>query len=296
MAIDLSTLTTGAVLPASVSNEIWETAGEDSVIMKASRKIDLPGAGVAIPMISGDAVANWTNETDEKPVSRPTLANKMISSYTVAVIVPVSRKFARDASAIYNTVVRSLPRALAKKFDRTAFGYDAAPGPNFGSLATSPSVSINTAGGRYAALVSALGTASATGADPDAWILSTAGELLLLGEVAADGRPLFTAGPSEGGASGNLLGRPVYRSKNVYNNPATGADVVGALGDFYDGSVWGMTGGIEMRIADQASLNDGGTVLHLFQRNMIAVLCEAEMGFQVADPTDFVKLTGGTTA
>ena len=69
--IDLNRTSAGAaeLLPKEISQEIWANAVNDSVIMQAARRINLPGSGVTIPIITGDAEAGWVNETDEKPVS-----------------------------------------------------------------------------------------------------------------------------------------------------------------------------------------------------------------------------------
>ena len=47
---------------------------------------------------------------------------------------------------------------------------------------------------------------------------------------------------------------------------------------------------IDLSISDQASINDGGTVLHLWQRNMFAVRAEFEVGFRVRDVNHFTRL------
>ena len=81
--IDLNRTSAGvsALLPKELSTEIWSNAVSDSLIMSASRRINLPGSGVTIPLITGDATANWVNETDEKPVSDATVGSKSITPY-----------------------------------------------------------------------------------------------------------------------------------------------------------------------------------------------------------------------
>jgi HK97 family phage major capsid protein len=76
MAVDLSRGTSGVVLPPEVSNQIWQTTQEQSGVMRAATQIPLPGAGLTIPIITGDPVAAWVAETAEKPVSRGTLASR----------------------------------------------------------------------------------------------------------------------------------------------------------------------------------------------------------------------------
>ena len=48
--------------------------------------------------------------------------------------------------------------------------------------------------------------------------------------------------------------------------------------------------GVQIAIADQATLDDGGTPINLFQQNMFAVRAEIEVGFR-CDTTVFNKLT-----
>ncbi len=104
-------------------------------------------------IITGEPEAEWVAETDEKPVSRPTLGSKLMTPYTLAVIVPFSNQFRRDKRRLYTELVRKLPQALAKKFDQTVFGDVAAPGANFDKLSGATAVGI--AGNTYKGLVAA---------------------------------------------------------------------------------------------------------------------------------------------
>ena len=118
-------------LPVDVSREIMQKTQEESAIMQLARQIALPGRGVAINVITGDPEAAWVGETASKPVSDPGLATKIMRAYKLAVIVPFSDEFRRDAAALYDAIVERLPRALAQKFDATVFGNGSAPGSDF---------------------------------------------------------------------------------------------------------------------------------------------------------------------
>lgn len=54
--------------------------------------------------------------------------------------------------------------------------------------------------------------------------------------------------------------------------------------------MYGTVEGVQIAIADQATLDDGGTPINLFQQNMFAVRAEIEVGFR-CDTTVFNKLT-----
>src|SRR5690606_27208016 len=132
--IDINRTTSGVVLPPEISSEIWANMIEASAVQQLARRIDLPGPGVTIPIITGDPEADWVAETDHKPVSRPSFSSKDLTPYTLAVIVPFSNQFRRDLNALSAECVRRLPGALAKKFDQTVFASSGAPGLNFAQL------------------------------------------------------------------------------------------------------------------------------------------------------------------
>src|SRR5690625_852906 len=132
----------GDLLPKDISQEIWGNAVTDSVIMQAARRINLPGGGVTVPIVTGDAVADWVDETDEKPVSRATVGSKSITPYKLAVIEPFSNEFRRDVPGLYAELARRLPAALAKKFDATVLG-GTAPGSNFDTLTSATAVVVD---------------------------------------------------------------------------------------------------------------------------------------------------------
>jgi len=295
--IDLNRTSAGvaALLPKDVSSEIWAKAVSDSVIMQAARRISLPGAGITIPLITGDAAADWVAETAEKPVSDATVSSKSMTPYKLAVIETFSNEFRRDLPGLYAELARRLPYSLAAKFDATVLN-GTAPGSNFDVLSGSAAVSINT--NPIDGLVSALTTVGAAGGDVSHWLISPQGEGKLMS--AKDGQSQYAFlrdARSDSGAIGSIFGRDVIKSRAVYSNPTDPApDVVGFAGDFANSAVWGSVEGIQVSITDQATINKGGTQLNLWQRNMFALRAEIEVGFIVRDGAHFVKLTGATTA
>ena len=241
-----------------------------------------------IPIITGDPEAEWVSETEEKKVSRPSFANKNLKGYTLAVIVPFSNQFRRDLPALYSAIEQKLPQALAKKFDRTALGFATSPGTGFDTLADAPEIALTGSYTDYLAALGAVGGAS-DDADITAWALSKSAEIDALGIADTAGRPLLVQDIQNQGAIGSILARPVFKSN--YAADAT-TNVVGIAGD-WGSTAWGFVEGISISISDQATLNDGGTPLNLWQRNMFAVRAEVEVGFAVRDANRFVKLTKG---
>lgn len=294
MASGIATNRTNIELPSEVATQIIQKMQEDSAIMTLAQKIDLPGWGSVIPMITSDPEAEWVSETGVKPVKNPGLSKKIMQGYTLAVIVPFSNQFRRDANALYNACVSRLPRALAKKFDQTVF-HGSAPGSNFDVLGSCTAQSLT--GDPYAGLVAADMDIADHDGSLNAFALSPTGRGVLLSAVDKNDRPLFVNSVAEG-AIPMILGQRVFQTKAVYNEGTGGAeDVIGFAGDWTQ-AMYGVVEGVKIDISDQATLTAGTTenpvTINLWQQNMFAVRAEIEVGF-VADTSVFNKLTAAPT-
>lgn len=298
----INTNRSAITLPAEISAEILKKATEESAVMRLARKIDLPGRGVTIPVITSLPEANWVVETGIKPVSNPGLSQKNMTPYTLAVIVPFSNQFRRDAAKLYDELVRALPAALGKKFDATVFN-GTAPGTGFDVLTncTAQSINDNSNQGAYLTLVKADTAIAAAGYDVNGYALSPQARGVLLEACDTTKRPIFINTIAEGGIP-RLLGQPAYYSRGIYGagNAASGTsgqtgyvaakdDVLGFAGDWAN-ALYGVVEGVNISISDQASLTIGTEVVNLWERNMFAVRAEIDVGF-VAMTDAFNKIT-----
>lgn len=281
---------TTITLPSEMSAEIIQKLQEDSAVMQLARRIELPGLGATIPVITSDPEAAWATETAEKNVSRPGLSAKVMGAYTLAVIVPFSNQFRNNVPELYKAIVERLPRALAQKFDSTVFGGTNVPGSNFDTLASATAQAIGS--DAYAALVAADGDIADHDGILDGFVISPKMKGVLLGATDGNDRPLFINSVAEG-AVPMILGAKTVQSKAAYKAGTTGENAtpaqLGFAGDWTQ-AVYGVNGGINLSIADQATLTDGDTTINLWQRNMFAVRAEIEVGF-VADTTVFNRIT-----
>lgn len=275
-------------LPAEVSQEILAKTQSQSAVMTLARQIPLPGRGAAIPVITGDPEAAWVDETDRKPVSNPTLATKILRGYKLAVIVPFSDEFRRDAASLYDAIVARLPLALANKFDATVFGpASGAPGSDFDVLGAATAQSLST--DAYAGLVAAQAAIATAGGIMNGIALSPQGHSVLLAAVDGDRRPLFIPSVADGSV-GPILGAQTVMSRGAYvaGNPSN-VNTVAVAGDWTQ-AVWGTVEGVQIRFADQTGLTIGNQQVNLWEHNMFAVRAEIEVGFR-ADLTMFNLLT-----
>ena len=279
-------------LPQEVSAEIIQKAQEASAVMQLARKIALPGRGLQIPVITGDPEAAWVTETNAKPVANPGLDKKIMQAYKLAVIVPFSDEFRRDAASLYDALVSRLPLALAKKFDGTVFGLETAPGSNFDTFANCTAQNIGGTN-TYDGLVAADTDVATHGGILNGYVISPQAKGVLLGAKDADLRPLFINSVAEG-AIPMILGARTLISKAAYKaGSGSTPNVVGVAGDWTQ-AMYGTVEGVKIAISTEATLTSGSTTINLFQQNMFAVRAEIEVGF-VADTTVFNKLTTPAT-
>ena len=280
--------TTSISLPGAVSSEIWQKTQEGSAVMRMARRIELPGLGVTIPVITGDPEAGWVGETEKKPVKRGTLATKQMTPYTLAVIVPFSNQFKRDLPNLYDALIQRLPLALGKKFDQTVFGGVTVPGSNFDTLKGCTAQEIGT--NAYGGLVAAQADIAAHDGILNGWVLSPKAQSVLLTAVDGNKRPLFINSVAEGDVP-MILGASAVQSKGAYIADTTSAKkhVVGFAGDWTQ-AVYGTVEGVQIALSDQATLTDGSSTINLFEQNMFAVRAEIEVGFR-CDTSVFNKLT-----
>lgn len=295
-AHDIYRGTSGITLPTDLANEIWANAQHESAIMQLAERIDLPGRGLSIPVITADPTASFVAESTEKPVSNSTFATKTMKPYKIAAIELVSNELMRDLPRLYDTLVRRLPGAIGKTFDATAFN-GVAPGSGFDVLTAVTAVNIEDGANTttYQQLVTVMDTIATGGYDLNGFALAAQGRAVLLGAVDTVGRPIFTTGATEG-TFGAILGARVVNAPYAYK-VGTGVsvpNVVGFAGDWTKAR-WGIVGDIDISISDQATVNDGTKQVNLWQRNMTAIRVEAEVGF-VADTNAFVRLTTAYSA
>jgi HK97 family phage major capsid protein len=288
--IDINRTSAGVYLPPAVSAEIWQETQAASAVMQLATPTPLPGGGTQVNIITGDPVAEWVAETAVKPVDRPTLDTKLMRGYTLSVIVPFSNQFRRDLPGLYGALVARLPGALARTFDATVFG-GTAPGADFDVLTGAAAVGIT--GDVYAGLLAADAAISAAGGAVTGWALAPQARGILLGALDGAGRPLLINNITTDGAVPALLGVRTTNTPGVFR--AGTPNVIGFAGDWTYAN-YGVVEGVQVSVSDQATLDDGGTQLNLWQRNMFAVRCEMEVGFRVRDTDRFVRLTDAAAA
>ena len=290
MASGQATNRTNIDLPVDVSREILQKTQENSAVMQLARQIALPGRGAAINVITSDPEAAWVSETGAKPVKNPGLQTKVMRAYKLAVIVPFSNEFRRDAAALYDALAQRLPGALAKKFDETVFGGVEKPGSDFDNFASCTAQLIST--DAYGGLVAADTDIATHGGVLNGFAIAPQGKGILLSSKDKNDRPLFINSVAEG-AVPMILGARTVLAKGAYVEGDL-ANTVGVAGDWTQ-ALWGTVEGVKIDYSSDATLtyknqSNQDVIVNLFQQNMFAVRAEIEVGFR-ADTSCFNLLT-----
>lgn len=240
--------------------------------------------------------ASFTAEGEEAKVSNTSLGVKEMKPYKLTVIELFSNEFKDNYEAIFAELQNRLPGAIGRKVDSTIM-YGTAPGTGFDTLADAESVDLSAK--PYDGFVDALEKVSNANGDLNGWVLSPKARTLLLKAKDSQQRPLFITNPAVEGKDGgssvlaipSLFSRAAYQAKVASKTP----ELVGVGGD-WTGARFGLVKDIAISMADQATINAGGTTMNLYQRDMFALKCTFMFGFVARDKAQFVRLANGTAA
>lgn len=293
---------TGVLLPAEVSSQIWQDAQAASVVMQKASRIDLPGEGVDVQLITGDPSATWIGETDEISVGDSTFGSKSIRPRKVALIELFSNEFKRDLPALYAALAERLPKTIATAYDQKVF-HTAAEANAFDSLAGAQALELGVGTGGasvYDEIVeidSAIYEANGT---PDGYVFAPKARKTLLSAKDLDERPLLLNSLTESRSVPTLLGVDVEYAAAAYKAGAAGtpgtAETLGYVGEWAGNAFWGAVQDIRVEVSTDATVNKGGTNYNLFQRDMFALRVVAHLGFAVRDLDKFVRIEGTVPA
>lgn len=309
MAITAATKTSdfSGFIPAEIASPIFERAARQSVVMQLAPQEPLSFQGKSIPVVTGRPVAGWVDEGAKKPATQGTMTLASLTPKKLAAIVVTSMEVVRANPGGYATSLREqLAEAFAIAFDYATLhnlgGDGTGTGPFTTSLSsTTKSVelggSTQATGGIYKDLTDA---AQEVINDRDAsgrryrftgTALDASAEMPIRAAVDTTGRPLWVDLPMDAEAAGlsargQLLGRPSYIGDGVAD---PNDHVRGFVGD-WTMARWGVVGGINYDVSDQATVTINGSLVSLWEQNLVAVRAEAEYGFVVADADAFCQL------
>lgn len=272
------------LVPKAVSGPIFEQATETSMVMQLAKKIPTTLTGTVIPVTVGRIEADWVAEGAEKHVSDASAIVKTMVPVKVATILVVPEEFYRtNPGGLYDVIKEDGSEALATAFDvaslfgKRVVGGGTGPFPTF--IAQTPKTVV-------------LGTADQTGGGIDGDLSDKAGVRRFNGYALDES------------ISDRLTNTRDTTGRRLIDDPSTIGSIPAKYGPVIhdtDETVAGFGGnwrmavygvGMEMTVkaTDQASVNIGGTMTSLWQKNLVGLLIEAAYGFLVHEPeNNFVK-------
>ena len=302
-ALDVSRLTNGVILAPEMSSEIWTDSIKQSALTQLATRVNLPGKGVKWQTLNAPNAAEWVGETAEKPVVDPSFGSKTMIPYKLAQIITVSEEFTRDAANLWNAVQAQASEAIAQAIDKTFLaGTIPLPGADgVDTLANAQTVSVKN--GKYVDFVKIATTVLDNNGDLNGIAITNKGLSKFLSAVDENGRPLMVPGVGStelGSAFGARMIKSPWGYKEAVKasvSPKVDAapEVLGVAGDWTQ-AYYGTVQGIRIKMTDTATVKKGSDTINLWQRNMIAFLVEAEVGFIVRDKSKFVVITGADAA
>ena len=287
----------GIVLPAEVSSQIWSDAQNASVVMQHASRIDLPGEGLTVPIITGDPTATWVGESEEIGVGDSTFGSKTITGQKVGIIELFSNEFRRDLPALYAALAERLPKTIAAAYDARVFHGTSLP-TGFDGLRAAQGIRLSAATA-YADAVEIDSAIYEANGVTDAWTLAPKARRELLNAQDDNGNPLLLSNLVDGRNVPSILGADVDYARAVYKADEAGdgvgeagGETLGYAGQWSGNAFYGVVQDLSVSISTEATVNKGGTQVNLFQRDMFALKVTAHLGFAVRDLSKFVRITG----
>lgn len=306
MAITAATLRSdfSGFLNREQSAPIFEKAARMSIAQRLARQVPLGAEGKAIPVVTGRLTAGWVSEGSTKPASAGSMTLKTMDPKKLAVIAVVSAEVVRANPGSYMTLLRDqVAEAFAIGFDLAAF-HDQGPDGTGGAGPFSTYLDQTTKvieigstapdnGGIHTDFVDGMALLVDADKELSGFALDNRIEPKILGAVDANGRPIYVDLPTNDfspavARPGNLLGRPSYLGRgSVYDS----TNKVLAYGGDWSQAAWGVVGGISYDVSTEASVTINGSLVSLWEKNLVALRAEAEYGWIVNDVDAFVKYT-----
>ncbi|WP_324195411.1 phage major capsid protein [Nocardia terpenica] len=289
------------LVPKPLASEIMARVQEQSVVRRLAGKTAMPLEGTAIAVQTGHVQAGVVGEGTKKPVSKTDYTTKTIRPIKVAALTYFSKELRlRNPLGVLENIADDMVGAITRAFDLAVLhGTNPVTGPISGVE------SVNQTGqrvklGTTAKADGGLSTDFANGHAlvEDNWDFGefsgfAADKRLktkLMTATDVQGRPIYQDAVNLRNGFASLLGYDVAYSKAVSGRYIGGGtdNKVRALGGDWSSLKYGFSEELTISRSDQASIDDNGTTVYLWQQNLEAYLVEAIFGWVIPDLKAFV--------
>lgn len=304
----VSTTNSSVLLPQPVTGDIIPFLRPETTFLQGNpKRVRLVGGKYRQPRGAGTSTAGYVGEGEKKPVGKPTFDGINMQAKKLAGIVYLTNEAAKWPVADIEAYIRDdLRKAIAIKMDSAMYFGTGSSNTPTGIFAQSGITSI--AGGADG------GTYFVLSKSPTVAELDRVARILMLSltgnNIARNGRWRWTMGYRAWGyiadmrdGNGNALfpgmslDQPVWKGipvlvSNQFVENGGGATNEGSIGlvDFSH-VLYGDEEDMIMKSTTEATIDDDGTLVHLWQQNMMAILAEIEHDVGVDQPKAIARLT-----
>lgn len=280
----------GYLVRDTYGQTLLTTIQRQSAIMQLSRIDQVPGKRQKYSIYAGRPTAAFVAEGAAKGVTGAEFSELTINVKKIATNVLYTQELLEDAAEDPRLLINAdVEAAFADLVDAHAIGK--AAGTNLSTSfdnslrQTTQTVELGSGGSALAtAISSAMNKIEANGGSPSGVVLASDGRAHLRDarNTVETSSPVYTDGFTQ--APDTLYGLPISYSSNLSPFSATAAatKIVGIVGDFSN-SIAVMRSDLTVRASDQASVDIGGTVTHLWQQNKTALQWEMRVGYAIND-------------
>jgi HK97 family phage major capsid protein len=275
---------TDVVTAATIEDKIVTAVEKASVFQTISSYKQLSRDGVVINEY-GQSLGKFVGEGESKPVNNPSFKEFSMKPFKVAKIVYITTELKDDQKEIERAILVEAAGTLGRTFDAAVLGQIANTPAGFDELTgAAGTVTISD----YATFVDA--TAPVKGKAVSHIVLNR--ELLTTLKRAMNGfgQPALTI------TATHINDIPYVLLDSIADedseSPTFGTVVpTGFVGPFATRAIWGsIPGSVKIKMSEDATINDNGVLVNLWQENKVAYLVEASYGFRVYDQSEFRKL------
>lgn len=295
------------MIPTVVESEIIPLLRNETTFFRGGpKRVQFTHGKFKAPRGATGATASYVGEGAKKPVTEPTFDSIEMSAKKLAAIVLITQE-ARDWTLpnIDAYIRDDLRSAMSQAIDLNAYfgtgagdsptgilmqaGIVTIPADDYFDVALAPTITeIDAWASR---MVLSLTLANIGAANTWAWLMNYRTLEYLKNLRVGDTTGVY-AYPELRGENPTWKGFRVFVTNQVpINGGATTDETTVALIDFRH-VLYGEEEGIIVKTSDQATIDVSGTLVHLFQQNMYAILTEAQHDFGIRHLRAAVKSTG----
>lgn len=296
-----STVSSSVLLPQPVAREVIPILYPETTFLQGNpTRRRLEGGRLRIPRGTGSATAAYVAEGAKKPIGALTFGDINMLAHKLAGIVYFTNEAAKWPVIDLEAYIRTeLPTALGLKMDSAMYfatGGGANPTGIFnqagittvvGTFADPKAPTVGEIDRETGRMILALVGANLVRSNRWRWVMGHRARQYLADLRDGNGNAIYPTIES----NGTFKGIPILVSNQFLENGGATTDE-GLLGlvDFSQ-VIYAEEEGMTMKASTEATLDDGGTTVMLWQQNMAAILCEMEHDVALMRPQGVAKMT-----